>query len=177
MNKMKLAAGKRRRLRNQLRHTSDARQFRRLLAVLECDRGEPVSSIAELLGVSRQSVYNWIDRACRHDDLGDLLDAPRTGRPAKADETFDTLLGVLLTLPPQRFGYHAHCWTVPLLQDQLKKNMGEEYSVSTVRRSLQRLNYVWKRPRYVLVPDPEREKKTRNSAHFEKDAKAWRLAG
>ncbi|WP_158592133.1 helix-turn-helix domain-containing protein [Noviherbaspirillum sedimenti] len=177
MNEMKLAAGKRRRLRNQLRHTSDARQFRRLLAVLEYDRGEPVSSIAELLGVSRQSVYNWIERACRHGDPGDLLDAPRTGRPAKAGEAFDTVLRVLLILPPQRFGYHAHCWTVPLLRDQLKRNFGEEYSASTVRRGLQRLDYVWKRPRYVLVPDPEREKKTRNSARSEKNAKAWRLAG
>src|SRR4051794_25383317 len=106
MSEMKLAAGKRRRLRDQLRHTSDARQFRRLLAVLECDRGEPVSSVAELLGVSRQSVYNWIERAYRQDRADDFHDAPRAGRPAKASETFDTLLGVLLMLPPQRFGYH-----------------------------------------------------------------------
>lgn len=174
---MKLGAGKRRRIQEQLRHTRDARQFRRMLAVLECDQGEPVSSVAESLGVSRQSVYNWIECAHRKDSAEDLRDAPRTGRPAKAGDAFDVLLGVLLTLPPQRFGYHAHCWTVPLLQDQLKKNMGEEYSASTVRRGLQRLNYVWKRPRYVLVPDPEQEKKTRNSARSAKNAKAWRLAG
>ena len=177
MNEMKLAAGKRRWLREQLRQASDARQFRRLHAVLEYDRGEPVSSVAELLGVSRQSVYNWIERACRHDDPDDLIDAPRTGRPTKAGEAFDTLLRMLLMLSPQRFGYHAHCWTVPLLQDQLKKNLDEEYSISTVRRGLERLNYVWKRPRYILVPDPEREKKTRNSARSERNAKAWRLAG
>lgn len=177
MNEMKLGDGKRRRLRDQLRQATEARQFRRLLAVLEYDRGESVSGIAELLGVSRQSVYNWIERARCPGGTEELHDAARTGRPTKAGETFDTLLGVLLTLPPQRFGYHAHCWTVPLLQDQLKKNMGEEYSASTVRRGLQRLNYVWKRPRYVLVPDPEREKKTRHSARSGKDAKAWRLAG
>lgn len=28
-----------------------------------------------------------------------------------------------------------------------------------------RLGYVWRRPRYVLMPDPEREKKTPNSLH------------
>lgn len=177
MSETRLGAGKRRRIRNQLHHARDARQLRRLLAVLECDRGESVSSVAEFLGVSRQSIYNWIERAHRQGDIGDFLDAPRTGRPIKTGEAFDTLLRILLMLPPQQFGYHAHCWTVPMLQDQLKQNMGEEYSASTVRRGLQRLNYVWKRPRYVLVPDPEREKKTRNSAHSEKNAKAGCLAG
>lgn len=29
----------------------------------------------------------------------------------------------------------------------------------TIRRGLDQLGYVWKRPRYVLAPDPEREKK------------------
>jgi transposase len=81
-------------------------------------------------------------------------------------------------LPPERFGYHANCWTIPLLQDQLRKNLDEEYSASTVRRGLQRLGYVWKRPRYVLMADPEREKKTPNSAHsLWENAKAQRSAG
>src|SRR4051812_10634620 len=109
MNEMKLGAGKRRRMQSHLQHVRDARQYRRLLAVLECDRGEPVSVVAELLGVSRQSIYNWIERAHRQDDVDDLNDAPRPGRPAKTGEVFATLLRVLLMLPPNRFGYHANC--------------------------------------------------------------------
>ena len=163
MNEAKLKAGKRRRIRDRLRQTRDARQYRRLLAVLECDRGEPVGDVADLLGVSRQSIYNWIARVHQQDDVDALCDAPRSGRPTKAREAFDTLLRALLMLPPERFGYHANCWRIPLLQDQLHKNLGEAYSASTVRRGLQRLDYVWKRPRYVLMPDPEREKKTPNS--------------
>lgn len=65
MSETRLGAGKRRRIRNQLHHARDARQLRRLLAVLECDRGESVSSVAEFLGVSRQSIYNWIERAVK----------------------------------------------------------------------------------------------------------------
>lgn len=176
MSGMKLGAGKRRRIQDQLQHTDNARQCRRLLAVLECDRGESVGAVAELLGVSRQSVYHWIERA---HDRGDakLTDAPRSGRPAKAGKVFDTLLRALLILPPEQFGYHATYWTIPLLQDQLRQNTGEGYSASTVRRGLLRLDYVWKRPRYVLMPDPEREKKTPNSARPRWIAKARRLAG
>jgi len=33
------------------------------------------------------------------------------------------------------------------------------YSSDTIRRRLHELDYVWKRPRYVLALDPEREKK------------------
>jgi transposase len=159
MSETKLGAGKRRRIRDQLRCTRDARLYRRLLAVLEYDRGESVSDIAELLGVSRQNIYNWIELAHERDDVVALRDAPRSGRPARADEVFDTLLRTLLMLSPERFGYHATYWTIALLQDQLRKNLGEDYSASTVRRGLQRLDYVWKRPRYVLAPDPQREKK------------------
>jgi hypothetical protein len=32
---------------------------------------------------------------------------------------FGTVLRTLLMLSPERFGYHATHWTVPLLQDQL----------------------------------------------------------
>lgn len=176
MSEMKLGAGKRRRIRDQMRSARDARQYRRLLAVLEYDRGKSISAIAELLGVSRQSIYNWIELAHEHDDI-QLQDAPRTGRPARADELFDTLLRALLILSPERFGYHSTYWTIPLLQDQLRKNLGQQYSAATVRRGLQRLDYVWKRPRYMLAPDPEQEKKTRNSPHPVWCTRAQRSAG
>jgi len=177
MSYKKLGANKRQRMRNQLQHARDARQYRRLLAVLECDRGKSVNDVADLLGVTRQSIYNWIARAADRNDVATLGDAPRSGRPAKAGYVFDTLLPILLMLSPEQFGYPATYWTIPLLQDQLWQNTGEEYSASTVRRGLKRLNYVWKRPRYVLVPDPQQEKKTPNSPHPVWLAKAQRPAG
>ena len=163
MSKAKLTTRERRQMRAKLRQARDARLFRRTLAMLECDCGEPVSAVAELLGVSRQSVYNWIARFQEQGGPAELNDAPRSGRPARADETFDVLLRTLLMLSPERFGYHATHWTVRLLRDQLRKNLEQDYSDDTIRRGLHRLGYVWKRPRYVLVPDPEREKKTPNS--------------
>ena len=62
MRKMKLTASQRRKLRTRLRQTHDVRLYRRLLAVLAFDHGTAVSAIAELLGVSCQSVYNGIAR-------------------------------------------------------------------------------------------------------------------
>lgn len=164
MSEIRLTKRERQLMREQLRHARDARLHRRLLAVLESDRGVPLADIAQELNVSRQSVYNWIARF-REQRLGeDLYDAPRSGRPAHTDNAFDVVLRVLLMLSPQRFGYHAMHWTVRLLRDQLRQNLGRDYSDDTIRRGLHRLDYVWKRPRYVLLPDPQQEKKTPNSA-------------
>jgi hypothetical protein len=52
MKRLKLTASQRRKIRAGLRETHDVRLYRRLLAVLEFDRGTPVSAVAELLGVS-----------------------------------------------------------------------------------------------------------------------------
>jgi transposase len=59
-------------------------------------------------------------------------------------------------------GYLGMNWTVPLLQEYLYDQAGCWLSEDSIRRQLQRLGYVWKRYRYVLPPDPEREKKTRH---------------
>jgi transposase len=163
MSKVMLTAKERREIQAQVQQTDDARLCRRLLAVLEADRGMPAGEIAELLGVSDQSVYNWLARFNKSHKASVLSDASRSGRPVRAGETVDILLRTLLMLSPERFGYHATHWTVPLFQDQLRQNTGEQFSADTVRRSLHRLGYVWKRPRYVLSPDPQREKKTPNS--------------
>ena len=56
MSDKQLEAGKRQRLRNELQHARDARQYRRLLAVQECDRGKSVNDVADLPGVTRQSI-------------------------------------------------------------------------------------------------------------------------
>jgi len=160
----KLKAHERRQLRKMLQEAREARLYRRVLAVLEYDRGIPISMVAESLGVSRQSIHNWISRLREHGDAAQLRDAPHTGRPACAGEGFDVVLRALLMESPEQLGYHAMYWTVPLLQDQLRQHLRVDYSDDTIRRGLHRLGYAWKRPRYVLMPDPEREKKTPNPA-------------
>ncbi len=60
MSRLDLTSWQRRRLRRQRAETRDARLFRRTVAVLEYDQGRPAAEIAQLLGVTRQSVYHLI---------------------------------------------------------------------------------------------------------------------
>jgi transposase len=177
MSEARLSSRERRQMRDRLRKTHDAHHYRRLLAILEHDRGESIADIAQRLNVSRQSVHEWMARYREQRCVDDLRDAPHPGRPTCAGDAFDTALRKLLRLAPQQCGYRATHWTVRLLRDQLRQDLQQEYSDDTIRRGLHRLGYVWKRPRYVLAPDPQREKKTPNSARRVWFAQTQRGAG
>src|SRR3954471_2805707 len=161
MSRLKLTYWQRSRLRRQLKEAADARLYRRTLAVLELDRGRSAADIADMLGVTRQSVHNWAATYTQGLDPTALEDDERAGRPRLLCEDDEALLRSLLDRSPQDLGHQATSWTVPLLQHELERGTGQRPSDDTVRRGLARLGLVWKRPRYVLAPDPEREKKRR----------------
>lgn len=177
MNGMSLTAVQQRQLLETLHHTHDVRQYRRSLAILECGRGKPVNEVAQSLYVTRQSVHNWVIRFHHAGQCAALADRPHSGRPRRAEDAVDTFLCELMLVPPEQCGYHATHWTVPLLQDQLKQHLNQVFCDATVRRILHRLGYVWKRPRYVLTADPQREKKATHSLRAWQSTTAQRPAG
>ncbi len=159
MTRLQLTRWQRLRLQRQLKGTPDARVYRRTLAVLEYSRGQPIARIAQTLGVTRQSVYNWIGAYAQAHDPDALGEDDRSGRPSLWTEDLRALLQALFAQTPDQRGYAAVNWTIPLLQEELGHCTGQALSDDTLRRELDRLGYVWKRSRYVLDPDPERDKK------------------
>lgn len=155
-----LTARQRRRLRRQLQQTAAARAFRRILAVLEVAQGTPVAQVAHTLGASRRMVYYWIADYTRRHDPTDLVSGHSPGRPTLWTDDTRAFVQELLSGAPTERGYYAGNWTVPLVQEELRHAAGRSFSDDTIRRELHRLGYVWKRPRYVLDPDPDLEKKT-----------------
>jgi transposase len=165
MDTLALTSRQRRRLKEQLRSTRDARVYRRTLAVLDVAAGESVSHVADHLGVTPRAVYHWLANYDRDRDPGVLADRVRSGRPARLSEQDRDQLRRLLASSPQEHGYPAVTWTVPLLAKHLRSYTDSSPSADTLRRELQRLDYTWKRPRYRLDPDPEaRGKKEANPA-------------
>ena len=155
MSRLILTPGQRRRLRRQLVQTPDARVLRRTLAVLEFDRGRSAADIARMLGVTRQSVYNWAYTYAQALDPQALQDRDGRGRHRLLGEDQEHLLEALLAGSPQDLGYPNANWTAPLLAEAMGVATGRCVSDDTLRRALHRLDYVWKRPRYDLDPDPE----------------------
>jgi len=125
-------------------------------------QGRPVVHIAQSLGVSRRSLYNWLARYTHSRDPMALQDQRGGGRPSVWSSELTALFAVSIERPPDAWGYQAVEWTVPLMVAHLATLSGQRVSTAGVRRQLRRLGYVWKRPRYVLRPDPAREKKARH---------------
>lgn len=177
MDLVTLTSSQRRKLRDQLRRARDASHYRRLLAILELDRGRSVAEVADLLRVTRQSVYNWGHSFAADPDPAALEDHYGIGRPSAWTEELQALLQAGLERRPEDLGAVGVNWTVPLLQEYLDSHGGLWLSDDTIRRELNRLGYVWKRFRYVLPPDPEREKKTGDPAAAAGPAAGQRQAG
>lgn len=150
----------RRALECAARATADKRHWIRLRALVLLAERPNVSEVAQVLGTTRQSVYNWRARYRERRCPEDLRDRPRSGRPPELDEAARARLDALLESKPEAHGYRAHGWTVPLLLGHLQRAWGTRVADSTLRRVLRTLGWRWKRPRYVLARrDPEREGK------------------
>lgn len=158
-------AAQRQALERELNQTEDLSLYRRLLALLEVDQGRSIAEVARELHVDERSIYRWINR---YQAAGGQVRALGRrlvlGRPAKWSKDLQDLLESALAQPPVEIGYPANTWTLPLLQAFLAVFFpGQEVSICTLRRRLREMGYVWKRFRHVLPPDPQEEKKTRNS--------------
>jgi transposase len=122
--------------------------------------GRRPEAVAAALGCARSSVYAWA-RAWREMGLSGLREGSRPGRKRSLEvRGAELLLEELLEEGnPQSRGYRSSGWTVPMLKSELAKS-GYVVSERTVRRTLKRLGFRWKRPKYVLGrPDPDHESK------------------
>jgi transposase len=155
---IQLRPWERRQLLRLLDQTRDATQLRRGQGLLWLHEGRPAAQVADVLRVSRQTVYNWAqsfhDRADL--DLPDrLLDAPRSGRPATALGIIDPLIDAVIDEDPRDYSYRSTAWTAPLLQRYLQEVHEMETSRKSVSRALDRLGIRWKRPRHRLGLRPD----------------------
>jgi transposase len=148
---LRLTARDRDTLGETARHSTDARETRRALALLDLGVGEPPTRVAQRYRVSRSTVYEWAARWQNTDRprAERLRDADRSGRPPGARGAVEVALAKLMPSAPTAHGYRHPAWTTPLLLAHLRRQ-GVEASDTTVRRALHRLGYRWKRPRFVL---------------------------
>jgi transposase len=134
------------------------RRWKRPRAVLLLADGLSPSAVAAALDCAPSSVYTWA-AAWRARGLDGLREGPHRGVARRLAEDGEATLAALLDQDPQARGHQATGRTVPLLRTELVA-AGYGLSERTVRRSLHRLGYRWKRPKFVLGrPDPAYEAK------------------
>jgi transposase len=134
------------------------RSWKRHQAVVLLAAGQSPPAVAEALGCCVASVYHWAAR-WRAAGVAGLAEGAHPGAARHVDAAGEAQVVRLLASDPQQWGHHATGWTVPLLRTELAA-AGYAVSARTVRRTLHRLGYRWKRPQYVLGrPDPDYDPK------------------
>jgi putative transposase len=130
------------------------RHWRRYQAVLLRGDGVPLATVAQTLGCTQASVCNWT-KAWRERGVAGVSEGVHPGAERRLDAAAEQVLQTLLQeANPQAQGYAATNWTAPLLRTELATR-GWGASERTLRRTLHRLGYRWKRPKFVLGrPDP-----------------------
>ena len=94
-------------LQDFMLHAPSAKELCRAQAVLWLAEGETVEHVAEILHVSRQTVYNWVDRFAERQgpDLHSCFaDGSRKGRPPSALGIIAPLIAEVMDTDPRELG-------------------------------------------------------------------------
>lgn len=114
-----------------------ARTYRRALALLELNRGQTYTTVAQTVGVTKQAVSIWATNY-RQSGLVFLTDKPKSGRPKKISSVDEAKITALACSdPPEGFSQ----WSLRLLADRAVELIeADSISYSEVRRILKKTN-------------------------------------
>jgi len=120
--------------------------------VLLSARGFTVPEIVDIQQTSEVTIYKWLDRFDAEGPAG-LYDRPRSGRPSKVDPETEQVIDQTMTAPPTEQGYNFTHWTIPLLAEHLRQRLDKVLCYETIRTTLHRLGFRWRRPRWAVQRD------------------------
>lgn len=112
--------------------------------------GKSPGEVAEVMAVTRATVYNWHSRF-RAEGLAGLVNRPRSGRPSVADdEEYCRVLEETIDKEPPDLGYAFNIWTINRLRNHLEKETGKSLSYERFRLLLKEKDYRYRRPKHDL---------------------------
>lgn len=131
------------------RPTLTPRVRERLEMVKAADLGQPPTTIASWSGRSVGTVRHWLGRFAEG-GVAAMSDAPRPGRPVKADAAYLAALEQAVESPPPALGLPFDVWTSARLSAYLQETTGVAVSPGWLRALLARRRFACGRPKHTL---------------------------
>ncbi len=118
--------------------------------------GQDLPTIVRGSGRSEQTVRHWLGRFAAG-GVQALRDAPRAGRPARADAAYRRAAEAALGTPPRALGLPFDVWTSDRLSAYLAETAGVRIAPGWLRALLGRWDYACGRPKHTLkhLQEPE----------------------
>lgn len=125
------------------------RRRERLEMVKAAALGHTLEEIVRWSDRSPRTVRFWLDRFVAVGTPG-LADAPREGRPARADTAYLAALERAVETPPRELGLPFDVWTSPRLSAYLAETTAVRIAPGWLRALLSRRDFVSGRPKHTL---------------------------
>lgn len=127
----------------------------RLEMVKAAQQGYGLAAIAAWSGRSPRTIRTWLDRFIVG-GIRALADAPRPGRPVRADARYRAALVTAVETAPRSLGFDFDVWTSARLSRYLEDTTGIHIAPGWVRALLMQLDFVSGRPKHTLghLQDP-----------------------
>jgi transposase len=134
-SKLLLTIGQKNSLKLLMKNTTDKRQYRRIIAILQKSNGRTFKDIAKEHVVNIRSVQRWVFIYLENGTRG--LKIKKTGSSSQSritDENKEIILSVLFN-DPHLFGYVRNTWSLR----SLAKCLTEELDIPISFKHLQRI--------------------------------------
>ncbi|MFH5800527.1 helix-turn-helix domain-containing protein [Haladaptatus sp. CMAA 1911] len=115
-------------LQKALEDVDDVYATKRLMVAIAYKQGVSQTDLAEWYGLSRKTIYNWLQRFEEEPAREAARNKARPGRPPKLDREEQRELSQLLCESPANAGYDAAEWNIPLVQRLLNEEFDVTYS-------------------------------------------------
>ena len=126
------------------------RQRERLEMVKGAYRGDRLTVIASWSGRTEPTVQRWL-RVFREGGIAALVDAPRSGHPARADGAYLTALAAAVEADPRTLNQPFDVWTSGRLSAYLADTTGTLVSPGWLRVLLTREGFAHGRPKHSVT--------------------------
>ena len=121
----------------------DTRFYFRVFSVNFVLNGMSAADVAEIAGVSRSTVSDWV-KAVDEKGFEALKSVKPSGRPSKLTAEQKSEIDIVLQKEPSEFGYKV--WDGPTLSTYIKKTYKVELSIRQCQRLFHELGYSKIRP-------------------------------
>ena len=150
-----------------------ATEEERIHAVRLIEGGTPPELVAEVLGVSRSSVFDWWKRY-REGGLAALSTKFASGRPTVlSDRQMLRLSSLIVGKDPRQYSFGVALWTRKLVGQLIHREFGHELSLPTVGRILKKLGLSPQRSLYrAYQQNPELVRRWKQETYPELRARA-----
>lgn len=120
-----------------MKHSKEARVFRRAQAVRKVVAGQTVKAVSDTFRFTNSALRKWVQRFAQ-EGTGGLLDRPRRGRPANMTSELQSRLNRLVDQDPLQHGSIQSQWSCRELATVLSQQSGVTLGRESVRRALKK---------------------------------------